>query len=326
MRADYQAPPADSYRGSFMQGPCQEHLDPQDASHNPGRIADRARAIFSEHEAHFPRQVPAWALVPRSFRREAGESGEVSTISQRSQSPRAAPVVNATSTMSVEDEKSLQGESRFESEEQKPGAASRYQCYQAPSANGARSLETPRAGRPPEARGQTPKSTPRGSTPASRSASARRVQILRTPPRHLVNDLLRSWQSEEPPEKQSSSEASFQTAAVPPQRRAGLPSGLLGRPMRKRSFPPPRAPGRQADGPRIGGFIPSSKQVSSAGKDTLEAEASTQHDVEASRARTPSPAGKGSGERYRHWSADGRLMDPAASSRDKYTAESGRSR
>eukprot|EP00913_Durusdinium_trenchii_P020272 g19045.t1 len=66
--------------------------------------------------------------------------------------------------------------------------------------------------------------------------------------------------------------------------------------MRKRSFPPPRAPGRQADGPRsphaIGGFIPSSKQVSSAGKDTLEAEASTQHDVEASRARTPSPAGK----------------------------------
>lgn len=228
--------------------------------------------------------------------------------------------------------------------------ASRYQPRQARQE---KQVGTPRTGRPssaqPAARkqaaprpgAQLPKSAARGS--ASRSASGRRVQILRTPPKHLAEDATKSSSPGEDGKSSVSEAPQAAPAATSVSGAAGLPSSVVGRPMRRRSLKQVQAAGsgekvQHSNVPRMEDPTPQQTASVWAQSNTkVEPEISTtKRDYKAPpqeafeqvsqtglgpKTRAPTVVGKGNSERYGHWNVDGRFTAPAASSRDQYTAQ-----
>ncbi|CAL1146436.1 unnamed protein product [Cladocopium goreaui] len=169
------------------------------------------------------------------------------------------------------------------------------------------------------------------------------VQILRTPPKHLAEDATKSSSPGEDGMSSVSEAPQAAPAATSVSGAAGLPSSVVGRPMRRRSLKQVQAAGsgekvQHSNVPRMEDPTPQQTASVWAQSNTkVEPEISTtKRDYKAPpqeafeqvsqtglgpKTRAPTVVGKGNSERYGHWNVDGRFTAPAASSRDQYTAQ-----
>eukprot|EP00435_Cladocopium_sp_Y103_P064253 s72_g25.t4 len=321
-----------------------ECIDPLWRSEHSRPEMSESLKVDAENEQFSMRHFPAWAVVPRSFR-EAEEASQMPQVSQ--------PKGPQGHTVDIADRSGeVAGNHTSDEYDAGPSAegpnARRYQPRQARQQ---KQVGTPQTGRPSSAQparkpaprpgAQLPKSAVRGS--ASRSASGRRVQILRTPPKHLAEDAMKiSSPGEDGISSVSEAPQAAPVAATSgASGAAGLPSSVVGRPMRRRSLKQVQAAGsgervQHSNVPRMEDPAPQMASVRAQCNTKVEPEISTtQRDYKAPqeafeqvsqtelgpKTRAPTVVGKGNSERYGHWNVDGRFTAPAASSRDQYTAQ-----